>query len=149
MEGEGKQWYVRNVPRADNPFPLGAGCCAEPTSRGDVAGGCFCEAKWRMPGRPITPGAGLGRALPEEEGRPGQGHGQALPKMPRHPSPWPPPGLMAVGGCWVLGLASVPVAGTQRGQAAIIRFGGLEAKGAGREPCLQPVGTALGKKRCQ
>lgn len=24
-EGEGRRWYVRNVPRADNPFPLGAG----------------------------------------------------------------------------------------------------------------------------
>lgn len=34
MEGEGRRWYVRNVPGADNPFPLGAGCCAEPTSRG-------------------------------------------------------------------------------------------------------------------
>lgn len=34
MEGEGKWWYVRNVPGADNPFPLGAGCCAEPTSEG-------------------------------------------------------------------------------------------------------------------
>ena len=24
-EGEGRRWYVRNVPGADNPFPLGAG----------------------------------------------------------------------------------------------------------------------------
>lgn len=71
-EGEGRRWYVRNVPGADNPFPLGAGCFGSPPP-GDMAGGHFCAAKWRVLGRPITLRAGLGRALTAEEGRPGRG----------------------------------------------------------------------------
>lgn len=142
MEGEGRRWYVRNVPGADNPFPLGAGCCAEPTSGGRGRGLLLRSEMEGAQGAPSPRElgwGGLGEPCRRRRGGLGGGGGGTAKFCPicRGSRPHGPPGLRAVGGCWVLGLASLPVPGLQRGQAAS-GFGGLGAEGAGREPWELP-----------